>query len=61
MSTRSDRAAGQQVARHVHAPQHRFGNRRRVDDVVRAGDARLDALHVHGSLIRVLGGHVDAA
>jgi hypothetical protein len=60
MSTPSDRAADQ-VACHVHAPQHRFGNRRRVDDVVRAGDARLDALHVHGSLIRVVCGHVDSA
>jgi hypothetical protein len=49
MSTPSDRPADQQVARHVDAAQHRFGDRRRVDDVVRAGDARLDALHVHGS------------
>jgi hypothetical protein len=49
MSTPSDRPAGQQVTRQVNTPQHRFGDRRRVDDVVGAGDARLDALHVHGS------------
>jgi hypothetical protein len=61
MSTPSDRAADQQVAGHIDAPEHRLGDRRRVDDVVRAGDARLDALHVHGSLIRVLCGHSDAA
>jgi len=61
MSTSSDRAADQQVARRVDASQHRLGNRRRVDDVVRAGDPRLDALNVHGSLVRVLCGHSDAA
>jgi hypothetical protein len=49
MSTPSDGPADQQVARHVDATQHRFGDRRRVDDVVRARYARLDALHVHCS------------
>jgi hypothetical protein len=49
MSTPSDRPADQQVAGDVDATQHRLGDRRRVDDIVRAGDARLDALHVHGS------------
>jgi hypothetical protein len=61
MSTPSERLARAEPAREVCMAQQRLGDRGRVDDVVRAGDARLDALHVHGSLVRGSGLHVDAA
>ena len=61
MSTPSDRLARAEVTREVATAQQRLGDRSRVDDVVRAGDARLDALHVHGSLVRGSVSHVAAA
>src|SRR3954464_9426003 len=61
MSTTSDRPVAQQTPGEIRAAKHGLGHRGWVDDVVGARDARLDALDVHGSLIRVLGGHVDAA
>jgi hypothetical protein len=60
MSTPSERPDGQ-VAREVDAAQHRLGDGCGVDDVVGARDARLDALDVHGSWVRGLVRHRDAA
>jgi hypothetical protein len=61
MSTPSERLARAEVARELRPAQQRLGDRGRVDDVVRASDSRLDALHVHGSLVRGSLRHVDAA
>jgi hypothetical protein len=60
MSTPSERPCGQ-VTREVDAPQHRLGDGCRIDDVVGARNARLDALDVHGSLVRGWIRHRDAA
>jgi hypothetical protein len=61
MSTPSERRARAQITGEPGAAQDRIGNRRRVDDVVRALEARLDALHVHVSLFRGSVSHVAAA
>jgi hypothetical protein len=52
MSTPSDRLDRREIAGQIRSAQHRLGDGCGIDDVVRAGDARLDALHVHDSRVQ---------
>jgi hypothetical protein len=54
MSTPSDGLGRREIACQIGSAQHRLGDGCGIDDIVRASDARLDAVHVHDSQVRGL-------